>query len=211
MTGNSTTATRHAPRSILRRSPRRCRGLSILELLLALAITALLLTATAAAIAASFRAYGDAVEQAGTQVAVRMITNRLLGLIRTSTAHGPLEPDAAASPPITLAGQTITSNHIELLDPHGRILRCEYRAEDEELWLIMDPGEDSEQAQPLIGGVTNACFRLRRWLNDDGLWELERATLEVTVQPDEDATLALENGPAQAVRVIASTTPRKLE
>ena len=193
------------------RAARRCRGLSILELLLALAITAVLLTATAAAIAASFRAYGDAVEQAGAQVATRMVTQRLLGLIRGSTAHGPLEPDADADPPITLDGDTITSSHIELIDPQGRVLRCEYRAADEELWLIMNAGETDEQAQPLIAGVTAASFTLRRWLNDDDLWELERATIDLTVQPDEDATLALENGPAQAIRVIASTKPRKLE
>lgn len=194
-----------------RRPARRRRGLSILELLLALAITAMLLTATAAALAASFRAYGDAVEQASTQVAVRMISQRLLGLLRTSTAHGPLAPDIGADPPITLDGQNITSNYVELIDPNGRVLRCEYRADDEELWLIMDPGETDEQAQPLISGVTAAEFVLRRWLNDDGLWELERCTIDMTVQPDEDATLALENGPAQAVRLVASTMPRKLE
>jgi len=194
-----------------RRSAHRRRGLSILELLLALAITSMLLTAAAAAIAASFRAYGDAVEQASTQVAVRMVSQRLLGLIRTSTAHGPLAPDAGAEPPVTLDGQDLTSNYIELLDPNGRVLRCEYRADNEELWLIMDPGETDEQAQPLISGVTGAEFVLRRRLNDDGLWELERCTIDMTVQPDEDATLALENGPAQAIRLVASTMPRKLE
>ena len=207
-----------AIRSDGRRSPRRNalsarrrRGLSILELLLALAITSMLLTATAAALAASFRAYGDAVEQASTQVAVRMVTQRLLGLTRTSTAHGPLEADAVAVPPVTLAGDTITSNYVELLDPRGRILRCEYRADDEELWLVMNPGDTDEQAQPLISGVTAAQFLLRRRLNDEELWELERCTIDLTVQPDEDTTLALENGPAQAIRVVASTMPRKLE
>jgi hypothetical protein len=150
------------------RPARRSRGLSIMELLLALAITAMLLTATAVALAASFRAYGDAVEQATSLVATRMITQRLLGLIRTSTAHGPLEPDPDADPPITLSGQTISSNYIELVDPLGRILRCEYRSASEELWLIMNPGQTSEQAQPLIGGVTAASFTLLRRLNDDG-------------------------------------------
>lgn len=201
-----------AATSVSRRRPaRRRRGLSILELLLALAITAMLLTAAAAAIAASFRAYGDAVEQASTQVAVRMISQRLLGLIRTSTAHGPLAPDAGADPPVTLDGQSITSNFVELLDPNGHVLRCEYRADNEELWLIIDPGETEEQAQPLISGVTAAEFVLRRRLNDDGFWELERCTINMTVLPDEDATLALENGPAQAIRLVASTMPRKLE
>jgi len=202
---------RLSQRKAVRARHRGCRGLSILELLLALAITAMLLTAAAAAIAASFRAYGDAVEQASTQVSVRMISQRLLGLIRTSTAHGPLEADSGATPPVTIDDQIITSNYIEVLDTKGRVLRCEYRAEAEELWLILNPDETDEQAQPLISGVTNAQFMLRRWLNDDGIWELERCTIDVTVQPDEDTTLALENGPAQAVRVVASTMPRKLE
>jgi len=190
---------------------RRCRGLSLMELLVSLAISALLLTATMTATVASFRAYGDAVEQAGTQVSVRMVTQRLLALIRTSSEHGPLLPDAAADPPVTISGDTISSNYLELIDTDGNFLRVEYRTDDHELWLIRDPGLESESAQPIIAGVTNAVFQLKRRLNDEGLYVLERATVDLTVAPDEDATLALENGPAQAVRMITSTMPRKLE
>ena len=76
--------------------------------------------------------------------------------------------------------------------------------------MCVAPGETGEQARPLISGVTAAQF-FRRRLNDEELWELERCTIDLTVQADEDATLALENGPAQAIRVVASTMPRKLE
>lgn len=196
-------------------APRRRRrvrgGLSLIELMIALAITAMLLTATMAALDASFRAYADAAEQASTQIATRMIVDRTLTLIRTSTAHGPLEPDPGAVPPITLdSDNIITSSFIELLDPNGDVLRIEYRAASNELWLILDPDGASPIAQPLMGGVTQAQFFSRRRRNRDNLWVLERCTIDLTIQPDEDTTLALENGRAQPIRVIASTAPRKL-
>ena len=68
---------------------RRHRGLSLVEMLISLAITGLLLAATMVALDVSFRAYADAAEQASSQAASRMIVNRLITMIRTSTAHGP--------------------------------------------------------------------------------------------------------------------------
>lgn len=185
---------------------RRHAGLSLVEVLISLAITALLLTATTAALVASFRAYGDAVEQTSTQVAARMVTHRLLSLIRTGTLHGPLTPGDGA----TLSGQTITSSYLELIDPSGNLIRCEYRDDDQQLWLIQNPGA-GEVAQPLLANVTAAQFILRRRLNDNNLFVLERATFDFTIRPDEDATLALENGPSQPLRMISSTMPRRLE
>ncbi len=136
----------------------RCRGLSMIEMVVSMAISLMLLTATTGAMVASFKAYGDAVEQASTQVAVRMVTQRLLALVRTSTAHGPLDAGGGA----TINGDTITSPFIELIDPNGDIVRCEYRQDDQELWLIRDPGGGNELAQPLLAGVTAATFSLRR-------------------------------------------------
>ena len=40
---------------------------------------------------------------------------------------------------------------------------------------------------------------------------IERGNVDFTVQPDDDASLDLESGDIPAVRVIASTKPRKLE
>ena len=118
---------------------RSSRGLSMVELLIALAISAMLLTATMVALDASFKAYADSAEQASSQAATRMIVHRLLTMVRTSTAHGPLEPDGAAVPAITLAGNTITSNYIELIDTKGYLIRIEYDAAKEELWITSTP------------------------------------------------------------------------
>lgn len=189
-----------------------CRGLSLPELLISLAISAALLVATMVALDASFRAYADAAEQASTQAATRMVTNRLLALVRTSTAHGPLVPDGLAVPPVTLNGNIITSSFIELLAPNNDILRVEYRTATQELWLITTPaGGGPAQPQPLLGGVTNAQFFASRRMNDQGLWVLDRGTIDITVVPDNDATLAIENGVATPIRIIASTKPRKVQ
>jgi prepilin-type N-terminal cleavage/methylation domain-containing protein len=187
-------------------------GLSLIETLLALAITALLLTATMVATNASFVAYADACEQASAQASTRMITNRLLMLVRTSTAHGPLIADASHDPPVTLSGSTITSNYIEVIDPKGNEVVIEYRSASKELWLVTTPaGSTTAQAQPLIGGVTACTFYALRKQDDNGLYVLDRATMDLTVHPGADATLPLENGHAADIRIIASTKPRKVE
>lgn len=188
------------------------RGLSLVELLLSLAITAMLLTATMVALDVSFHAYADAAEQASTQAATRMITNRLLTLLRTSTAHGPLQPDPLAVPPVVLNGNTLTSNFIQLVDSRNNIVTVTYQAGTQQLFLSIQPvGGGAIQTQPMLSGVTNAQFFLvRRWSDDDGAWVLERGTMDLTVTPGGDATLSLENGQAPDVRMIASTKPRKI-
>jgi hypothetical protein len=180
-------------------------------MMIALAISAMLLTATMFAIDASFRAYANAAEQASAQSGTRMITNRVLTLIRTSTAHGPLLPELSGTPPVTLHGDTIHSHYLELVDPNDDIIRIEYRSDLRELWLIKDPGESTQIAQPLIGGVTNAQFFARRRRNEVGIWVLERGTIDFTVLPGPDSSLAIESGTASPIRMVASTQPRKIE
>ena len=186
-------------------------GLSLVELLLSLAISSMLLVATMAALDSSFQAYAAASEQAAAQSATRMIVNRLLLLIRTSTAHGPLIPNAGASPPVTLSGNTITSNYLELVDPSGNELKVEYIAADQMLYLTTIPaGTVTPQVQPLLGGVLAAEFFAVRRQDDAGIWVLDRATIDVTVAPDDDNSLAIEASNTEPIRMVASTMPRKL-
>lgn len=60
-------------------------------MLVSLAIVSVLLTATVVALDASFKAYAVAAESASTHTSARLISHRLLTLVRTSTAHGPLD------------------------------------------------------------------------------------------------------------------------
>jgi len=200
--------------------PQRSRsaGLSLVELLVSLAITAMLLTATMVAIDASFQAYAAAAETASTQTATRMVINRLLTLMRTSTAHGPLLEDPTDTPPVMLMpdGNTIDSYYIEVFNQQGDHLRIEYRAVTQELWLWFDEDGDlvfeaTEMQQPVLGGVTQAHFYTHRRIDKDGVLVLERGSIDLTVVADEDNTLALEGAELPPIRVIASTTPRRLD
>lgn len=201
--------------SIKHNTPRNIRksaGLSLVEMLISLAITAMLLTATMVAIDASFQAYAAAAESASTQTSTRLVVHRLLHLMRTSTAHGPLLPDLAADPPVTLSGATLTSNYIELLDPDGNLIRLEYDADDKMLYVTITPfGGSVATKEPLLGGVTQCSFQLIRRLDHDGVWILERGSIDFTVEPDADTSLAIEGDAVEPMRVIASTMPRKLE
>lgn len=190
---------------------RRARGVSMIELLLALAISAMLLTATMVAVDASFHAYAVAAESASTQASTRLTTHRLLTLLRTSTAHGPLEADASSTPPATLSGDTVTSPYIELIDPNDRLVRIEYRPGVQELWVISQPaGGGLPVAQPILRGVTAATFYCRRRKDSEGVLVLDRATMDLTVEVAGDTTLDIENAVLPPIRVIASTKPRKL-
>lgn len=191
---------------------RRVHGFSLVEMLISLAITAVLLTATMVAIDASFRSYATAAELASTQASSRLVTHRLIKLVRTSTAHGPLLPDLTSNPPITLSGNTIESWYLELIDPEGQLVRVEHRRDKQELWVIIhnsDGGVTLEQ--PILAGVTEAKFYAHRRRDRDGVWVLERGSIDLTIEPGRDSTLAIENGSNAPVRVIASTMPRKLD
>ncbi|MGB0767446.1 MAG: prepilin-type N-terminal cleavage/methylation domain-containing protein [Phycisphaeraceae bacterium] len=196
------------PRTITTRRRLRSRGLSLVEMLISLAITAMLLTATMVAIDASFQAYAAAAESASTQTSTRLVTHRLLSLMRTSTAHGPLLPETG----VTLAGTTLTSPYIELLDPDGNLIRLEYEDDEDMLYVTVTPfGGSVATKEPLLGGVTQCEFKLSRRLDEDGVWILERGSIDFTVEPDRDTSLAIEGDAAEPMRVIASTMPRKLE
>jgi len=194
------------------------KGLSLIELLISLVITAMLLTATMVAIDASFAAYAAAAESASTQTTTRLVTHRLLSMIRTSTAHGPLVPqpayeeDGITYPAVTLDGQTIASHYLELIDSRGDLIRIEYREPLQELWVTRTPfGSSAEPAQPLLGGVSSATFFAKRRIDADGILVLERASLDMTIIADDDNSLELEAGSQSEIRVVASTMPRRLD
>jgi len=189
----------------------RAKGLSLVELLIALTITAMLMTATMVAIDASFYAYANAAEQASSQATTRMITHRINTMVRNSTAHGPLLPDTTVTPNVTIADDILTSPYIELLDTQGNFVRMQYNPTTQELWVTITPADGSATfSEPLLGGVTSCTFTLKRRTDDQGVLVRERATMDVTVQPGQDGSLAIENGNAPPVRMIASTMPRRL-
>jgi len=192
----------------------RCRGLSLVEMMVSLAITAALLTATMVAIDASFKAYAIAAESASTQTATRMVVNRMLTMMRTSTAHGPM----LAGTGVTVSGNVVTSPYIEIIPPgiqSERLYRISYDDVAQQINLTeidFSSGSDvTVQTQPIIGGVTDCEFQLLRRRDNDGVWVLERGSVDFTVEADDDSSLDIEVGEVPPVRVVASTKPRRLD
>ncbi|MEM9418221.1 MAG: prepilin-type N-terminal cleavage/methylation domain-containing protein [Planctomycetota bacterium] len=190
----------------------RHRGLSLVEMLVALAISAMLLTATMVAIDASFKSYAIAAESASTQTSTRMVINRVLTLVRTNEAHGPLRAeDALSGETVTVNGDIVTSSYLTLIDSNRDTLTISYDAANGLLMLTREPYSGATPTtQPIIGGVTDCTFQLARRLTNDGVLVLERGSIDFTVEADDDASLDIEVGEIPAVRVIASTKPRRL-
>jgi prepilin-type N-terminal cleavage/methylation domain-containing protein len=218
----------------------RARGLSLMEMLIALTITSVLLAATMLAIDASFTAYASAAKSASTQTTTRLTVHRLLKLIRTSTLHGPVKTsvpaDAAWSDWPTLLSElenelqarrgverpsvspteqdqfTLESNYFRIWDPNGDQVVLTYVDETDEIWLTTLPHESSTaSAQPLLGGVVSGKFTIFRRLTRDGLWVLKRGSATLDIKADDDSTLKLEDAHEPMMHVEASTMPRKLQ
>lgn len=204
----------HARRvtSAARFSGRRSAGLTLMELLIALPIIAMLLTATMVAIDVSFQAYSSAARESATQASTRMVVHRLLTLIRTSTAHGPLLPTSDPDWPVTINGDLLSASFLELIDPQNNRIRIEYRAAVQELWVSRtDLNTGTVTVEPLLGNVESAVFTARRRLDRTNTFVLERATMDIAVRSDQEGVLSIEGQASEPLRVIASTAPRKLE
>jgi len=215
---------RHRTFSQTRARARR-RGLSLVELLIALAIISALLTATGVALDVSFKAYAIATQSASTQSSSRLLTNRLLTNIRNAVSHAPLDMTAAdvADGAVLISDTLIESPFIGFTDRNGDAIRLTYYDDTtpvpssdavpgpNELWMRRTPlGAATITEQPVLRGVTDCVFSMQRGRDGDGIYVLRRATFDFTVEAGDDSTLQIEAGNVPPVRVIASTKPRRL-
>ena len=69
------------------------RGFSLVEMLIALAISAALLVATLVALQTSFRAYQVTTDQASTHAVGRLVVHRMTAMIRSGQDFRPLPSD----------------------------------------------------------------------------------------------------------------------
>lgn len=177
------------------------RGFNLVEMLLALGITAVLLTATMVALDASFRAYQTTTEVASTHTIGRLAMNRMLALIRTSTEFGPF--------PLSPKDTFVDSDFIQFrtMEPDGnpgKVMELSYSDTDNALYVIVDPGEAEEESYLLLEGVTDCSFTLEYELGR----KLHRATIDLTIQPDDNMDVDLDGDNQQVIRLVASAMPR---
>lgn len=194
------------------------QGFSIVEMLIAIAITASLLTATLAAFDASWRSYRYTTEAASSHVVSRIVVTRLLTLIRTGSDFGPFPDDV-----LDAAQNPLTSNSLEFITEadrvagNGHVTRVERRSAPDpdgpfELWYVVLDATQSPAAiveqRPLLRNVSEAMFILEY---EPGP-RLVRATIDLTVNPNDDQAVAVRIGEATpTIRLVASAVPRQLE
>jgi prepilin-type N-terminal cleavage/methylation domain-containing protein len=197
------------------RRHRAPRGFSLIELIVALAISALLLTASLVALDASFRAYRRTTEQASTHTVSRLAMHRMLALIRTSHAVGPL-PDDPLHDDRHVWVHTPRAGEVEYLEirwcPSDRSLRI-YREpppdpegppDEEEAAADCSCPTDPRAFSVLLSGVEASPFRL---VVEDG-WRVRRVTIDLSIGVDEEAATALHSEAREAIRLVGSASPR---
>lgn len=185
------TPTTRASRRSTRRSP---RAFSLVEVLIAMTISATLLTSALVAFDAMFKRFEIISDSASTNVITRTVMHRMLSMIRTGTDFAPYPTDVLDS-----AQNPANYTYIEFVskrDTAGtptEITRIERRAATtvtigEEsialrgpyvLWVTVTPSGGTAIDRPLLDGVVDLQFNLQY----DAGPRLRRATIDLTVRP----------------------------
>ncbi|MFG0328731.1 MAG: type II secretion system protein J [Phycisphaerales bacterium] len=181
------------------------RAFSFVEMLIALAISAMLLTAVMGALQASLRAYQGTTEWASRCAVARLTMHRILTMIRTGTDFGPFPANVLADP-------VLESDFIEFVANTGEVLRIEYRPDDETLYVIQDPGGAAVEDVLMTGmppqfdelGERILPFTLHYEIGPS----LYRATVDFLIANDPDVELEIESDDVPPIRLVASIVPR---
>jgi prepilin-type N-terminal cleavage/methylation domain-containing protein len=196
------------------RSRRRAAGFSLVEMLIALTISATLLTATLGAFDASWRSYKDTTESASTHVVSRIVMHRMLAMVRTGTEFGPFPEDVldATQNPLTSTFMEFIAES-DRLAGLNRITRIERRnvagqQGQFELWYVLINRADGStiEERPLLAGVREALFILEY---EPGP-RLVRATVDLSIQPNDEQDLRVgASDSTPMIRMVASAEPRQ--
>ena len=180
----------------LRRGHRQ--GFNLIELLIALAITAALLSATMMALRASFMAYQSTTEVASTHTISRLVMHRMLALLRTGQDFGPL--------PLTPLDSIVDSSYIEFFTNNGQLVTLDWVDADDTLYVVLTDEHGLETPYPLLEGVTSCNFTLEYELG----YKLHRATIDMTIVPDDNMSVTLDGDNQLVIRLVASAMPRMI-
>ena len=132
----------NAPRlpRLTRRHDRR--GFNLIELLVALGISAALLAATMVALNACFLAYQATTQEASTHTISRLVMNRLMTMVRTGADFGPIPDDPR--------DEVTTSDFLDFTNRVGQSIRVSFDPDAGLLTYSVDGGDP----QTLLAGVT---------------------------------------------------------
>jgi prepilin-type N-terminal cleavage/methylation domain-containing protein len=183
------------------------RGVGLIELLLALAISALLLTATAVAVDASFKAYANNQEESSLLQQARMALNKVVTSIRTSDTHAPTNPTLLVD---FREGLKVTGTAIGMLQEDGTDIV--YRHDAVKKQLIADVNGKSFIAARGVEAfaVTMEPMRSQEALRTGGGYDLlRRANILITIRTTSETAQSSETTGKHPVTLSVSVTPRR--
>ncbi|QOI99004.1 MAG: prepilin-type N-terminal cleavage/methylation domain-containing protein [Phycisphaeraceae bacterium] len=195
------------------------KAFSMIEMLIALAITGTLLTAALAALDASFKSYQYTTDGASTHVVSRIVMHRLTGLIRTGDefAPYPVDPTDPAQNPIVTDGIEFRGYVAPDAD-FTRVIRIERRSADDpdrpntfELWYTQEDYRAgsliASDSRPMITNLHDIQFTLEYDVGP----RLKRATIDMTVRPNDIRSVGVYTDvQGDTVRFVSSVFPRRL-
>jgi type II secretory pathway pseudopilin PulG len=194
------------------------RAFSIIEMLVALMITATLLVASLTALDTSFKSYKMTTESASTHVVTRIVMHRIMTMIRTGEQFGPYPADVLdpnQNPVISDAVEFVSKP--DTGDGVIQVTRIEQAPDplsttgSDMLQITIttnDNGTITQESWPLLRDLADATFTLEYEAGP----RLRRATIDIQVRPNDfqDAGIAstLE---APTIRMVSTTQPRRLD
>lgn len=209
------------------------RAFSLIEMLIAIAISSAILSAMMVSLDTTFKGFETNADSASSHVVTRIAVNRLLTMIRTGTEFGPVPADVLDTDVNPLIadyfefvserdadGDPVTITRVEFRYPgEGALYRSwginqdppelDFTPADTgELHLVqLDVATGEETEFLLLNEVRSARFVLRYAIGP----HLERATIDLTIDPrTQDETHFASDASAQSVRIVASAMPRQL-
>ena len=176
------------------------RGFNLVEMLLATAITAILLVGVLVSLDVSYKAYRVTTESASTSVVGRVIMERLQGLVRNGIDFAPL--------PGSLSATTLESSYLDIQRPDGT-------------WVTIAWDEASSSITWSEDGTTHAVLEGVTQLPEGAIApvspftlefhlgrHLHRATIDLSVVADVEQHLDIEGDSEFIHRLVGSAMPR---
>ncbi|MBO6513528.1 MAG: prepilin-type N-terminal cleavage/methylation domain-containing protein [Phycisphaerales bacterium] len=202
----------------INRSTKRTRrnGFSLIEVLISLTITSTLLTATMAALDASFKSYKITTEGASTNVVARIVMQRVTSMVRTGEEFGPYPVNPISTPSIESTWMEFVSYRDPATGVH-RVTRLERRDGEGddgpfELWYTVTTFTNGDftsvSEAPLMVGLNKVLFEMEYDVGPT----LRRVTIDLIMQPDDvqDAAVGADLE-TPTIRLVASASPRQFD
>jgi type II secretory pathway component PulJ len=186
---------------------RRRLGLGLAEMMMAVMITAILLTAAAAALNASFKAYAINQEQATLMQQARIAMYRMCTMIRTCDAHAPYNSTPLANFSV---GVTVTDQGISMFDINNNEVTYRYDAASKQLLCITGATQNTLLEGVEQFDVTMEPMKSEVSARTAGSYDLlRRASITLGIRTTSSTAKVGESTGVQVVSLSTSVAPRQ--